>query len=155
MKPDIQAKMTISFGTLNGGFKAEQSEDRAKKSIKEFHLAQETKTVILCCMERRAWNSKSANMSPLARRGVILLVCIGLLALQPEEVSGLRSIDLALKLDKVQSPFLKHLRVLKVVAVDDFHTKLNLAPAPSVMVDPNQSNKRRVRKGSDPIHNRC
>lgn len=94
-------------------------------------------------------------MSPLARRGVILLVCIGLLALQPEEVSGLRSIDLALKWDKVQSPFFKHLRVLKVVAVDDFHTKLNLAPAPSVMVDPNQSNKRRVRKGSDPIHNRC
>lgn len=58
MKPDIEAKMTISFGTLNGGFKAEQSEDRAKKSIKEFHLAQETKIVILCCMERRAWNSK-------------------------------------------------------------------------------------------------
>ena len=94
-------------------------------------------------------------MSPLAHRGVILLVCIGLLALQPEKVSGLRSIDLALKWDKVQSPFLKHLRVLKVVAVDDFHAKLNLAPAPSVMVDPNQSNKRRVRKGSDPIHNRC
>ncbi|GMY15623.1 clavata3/esr (cle)-related protein 45 [Fagus crenata] len=92
-------------------------------------------------------------MSPLAYRGVIL-VCIGLLALQLEEVSGLRSIDLALKWDKVQSPFLKHLRVLKVVAVEDLHTKLNLAPAPSIVFDPNQSNKRTVRKGSDPIHNR-
>ena len=38
MKPDIEVKMTISFVTLNEGFKAEQSEDRAKKSIKEFHL---------------------------------------------------------------------------------------------------------------------
>jgi hypothetical protein len=94
-------------------------------------------------------------MGPLAYRAVILLACIGLLALQPEEVSGLRSIDLALKWGKGQSPFLKHLRVLEVVAEEDVHMKLNLAPAPSIMFDPNQSNKRSVRKGSDPIHNRC
>ncbi|XP_062169129.1 CLAVATA3/ESR (CLE)-related protein 45 [Alnus glutinosa] len=94
-------------------------------------------------------------MGPLASRGVFLLVCIGLLALQPEQVSGLRSIDLALKWGEGQSPFLKHLRVLAVVAEEeDVHMKLSLAPAPSIMFDPNQSNKRSVRKGSDPIHNR-
>jgi hypothetical protein len=32
---------------LNGGFRPEISQERAKKSIKEFHLAQETKIVIL------------------------------------------------------------------------------------------------------------
>lgn len=94
-------------------------------------------------------------MGPLVCRGVILLVCMGVLALQPDEVAGLRSIGLALKWDKVQLPFLEHLRVLEAVAVEDTHTKLSLAPAPSIMFDPNQSNKRRVRKGSDPIHNRC
>ncbi|KAG2675599.1 hypothetical protein I3843_12G013100 [Carya illinoinensis] len=94
-------------------------------------------------------------MSLLAYRGVIFLVCIGVLALQPEETAGLRSIDLALKWDRAKLPFLKHLRDLQVVAVEDMHTELALAPAPSVMFDPNQSNKRTVRKGSDPIHNRC
>lgn len=93
-------------------------------------------------------------MGPLAYRGVFLLVCIGLLALQPQQASGLRSIDLALKWGQGKSPFLKHLRVLAGVAEEDVHMKLNLAPAPSIMFDPNQSNKRSVRKGSDPIHNR-
>ncbi len=54
------SQMCISFETLNGGFRAGQSEESAKKSIKEFHLAQETKIVISCCMERRAWNSKAS-----------------------------------------------------------------------------------------------
>ncbi|XWS37352.1 hypothetical protein CRYUN_Cryun19dG0035500 [Craigia yunnanensis] len=89
-------------------------------------------------------------------RGFILLACIGLLALQPEIVSGLRGIDLALKWDKGLFPFVQNSRILKaVVAVDSLQTRQNLAPAPSMMFDPNQSNKRRVRKGSDPIHNRC
>ncbi|XVF09068.1 hypothetical protein REPUB_Repub07fG0059200 [Reevesia pubescens] len=88
-------------------------------------------------------------------RGFILLACIGLLVLQPEMVSGLRSIDLALKWDKGLLPFVQNSRILEAVAVDSFQTRQNLAPAPSMMFDPNQSNKRRVKKGSDPIHNRC
>lgn len=94
-------------------------------------------------------------MGPLTYRGIILIVCAGLLAFQPEEAAGLRRIDLALRWEKAQLPSLKHWRLLKGVAVEDLHTKLNLAPAPSVIFDPNQSNKRRVRQGSDPIHNRC
>ena len=88
-------------------------------------------------------------------RGFILLACIGFLLLQPEMVSGLRGIDLALKWDKRLLPFVQNSRILKADAVDSFQTRQNLAPAPSMMFDPNQSNKRRVKKGSDPIHNRC
>ncbi|XVF11922.1 hypothetical protein REPUB_Repub08aG0069800 [Reevesia pubescens] len=88
-------------------------------------------------------------------RGFILLACIGLLVLQPEMVSGSRGIDLALKWDKGLLPFVQNSRILKGVAVDSLQTRQNLAPAPSMVFDPNQSNKRRVKKGSDPIHNRC
>ena len=90
-------------------------------------------------------------------RGFILLACIGLLVLQPEMVSGLRGIDLALKWDKGLLPFVKNSRILKAVAVDYWQTRQNLAPAPAplMMFDLNQSNKRGVKKGSDPIHNRC
>lgn len=83
-----------------------------------------------------------------ACRVVILVVCIGFLSIQPQQVSGLGSIDLALR-------FLRNSRVLKGVAVEQLGAKLSIAPSPSTMFDPNQSNKRRVRRGSDPIHNRC
>ncbi|XWS51134.1 hypothetical protein CRYUN_Cryun12cG0150700 [Craigia yunnanensis] len=91
-------------------------------------------------------------------RGFLILACIGLLVLQPEMVSGMRGIDLALRLDKGLLPFVQNSRILKAfVAVDALQTRQNLAPAPapSMMFDPNQSNKRGVKKGSDPIHNRC
>ncbi|KAK9926014.1 hypothetical protein M0R45_023270 [Rubus argutus] len=94
-------------------------------------------------------------MGFLAYRGAILLVCIGFLALQPEKVSGLRSMDLALRWDKGHFSFLNSLHVVKAVAVEDLQAKLSLAPAPAMTFDPSQSNKRKVRKGSDPIHNRC
>ncbi|KAL4326443.1 hypothetical protein HN51_033579 [Arachis hypogaea] len=82
-------------------------------------------------------------------RGFFILVCvIGVLASQPCMVSGLRSQDLALKWDKGRS------RILKAVTVEDLQSKLDVAPAPSMTFDPNQSNKRTVKKGSDPIHNR-
>ncbi|XVF54308.1 hypothetical protein PTKIN_Ptkin05aG0170800 [Pterospermum kingtungense] len=89
-------------------------------------------------------------------RGFILL-CIVLLVLQPADmVCGLRGIDVALRWDKGLLPFVKNSRILKaVVAVDSLQTRQNLASAPSMMFDPNQSNKRGVKKGSDPIHNRC
>ncbi|CAL9031289.1 unnamed protein product [Prunus brigantina] len=85
------------------------------------------------------------------------LACLNLnsTALQPEKVSGLRSMDLALRWDKGHMSFLKSLHLVKAVAVEDLQAKLSLAPAPSMTFDPNQLNKRKVRKGSDPIHNRC
>lgn len=83
-----------------------------------------------------------------ACRVVVFLVFVGLLFTQPGQVSGLRSVDLALR-------FLRNSRVLKGVDVQELHENMNMAPTPSMMFDPNQSNKRRVRRGSDPIHNRC
>ncbi|KAJ7956399.1 CLAVATA3/ESR (CLE)-related protein 45 [Quillaja saponaria] len=94
-------------------------------------------------------------MNCLVTRGLFVLVCIGFLACQPNKVSGLRSIDLALRWNNRQLPFVRSFRILKAASMEDLQSKLNLAPAPSMTFDPNQSNKRTVRKGSDPIHNRC
>jgi len=95
-------------------------------------------------------------MSLLSFRGFFVLVCVGILASQPGMVSGLRSKDLALKWDHKQSPPLAQIaQDLKAVAMEDLQSQLDLAPAPSLTFDPNQSNKRTVQKGSDPIHNRC
>ncbi|GMN45627.1 hypothetical protein TIFTF001_014813 [Ficus carica] len=87
---------------------------------------------------------------------VFLLSCIGILVLHPQNASALRSKDLALRWDKAKlPPFLADLHIFKSVSLDDLQRNLDLAPAPSMTFDPNQSNKRRVRRGSDPIHNRC
>lgn len=94
-------------------------------------------------------------MALLVYRGIILLACIGFLVLQPDRASGLRKIDLVLRWDKELLPFVRHSRILKAAALKDLQTIPSLAPAPSTMFDPNQSDKRQVRKGSDPIHNRC
>ncbi|KAE9602185.1 hypothetical protein Lal_00049706 [Lupinus albus] len=97
-------------------------------------------------------------MSLLTFRGSFVLVCVvGLLASQPFKVSCLRSKDLALRSNAAQLSFLRSFRILKAVAMKDMQSKLNLAPTtPSTTFDPNnQSNKRTVGKGSDPIHNRC
>ncbi|PKI63256.1 hypothetical protein CRG98_016441 [Punica granatum] len=58
----------------------------------------------------------------------------------PADVSGMTSTDLAPRPDLVTVP-----APLK---------RQSLAPTPSVMIDPNLSNKRRVRRGPDPIHNK-
>jgi len=98
--------------------------------------------------------TKKRNMSLLSFRGFIVLVCVGILASQPFKVSGLRSKDLALRWDEGLLPFVRSFRILKAVAVEDLQSKVELVPAPSMTFDPNQSNKRTVRKGPDPIHNR-
>ncbi|KAK3225403.1 hypothetical protein Dsin_005265 [Dipteronia sinensis] len=85
---------------------------------------------------------------------LILLICVGFLALQIDKVCGLRSINLVIRWDKEQLPFVPTSRILKAVALKDLQTNPGFAPAPSKAFDPNQSNKRRVRRGSDPIHNR-
>ncbi|XAR50047.1 hypothetical protein NMG60_11004268 [Bertholletia excelsa] len=51
--------------------------------------------------------------------------------------------------DRGRLLFRTHPRILKVVGAGDF------APAPSTPVDLNPWSNRRVRRGSDPIHNRC
>ncbi|KAG8485874.1 hypothetical protein CXB51_020189 [Gossypium anomalum] len=57
--------------------------------------------------------------------------------------------------DLALTPFVKHSRILKLVVVDSLRTRQSLVPGPSMAFDPNQSNKRIVKKGSNPIHNRC
>ncbi|KAG6589506.1 hypothetical protein SDJN03_14929, partial [Cucurbita argyrosperma subsp. sororia] len=74
--------------------------------------------------------------------------------LQPQTASGLATIDVALKWVAFKSP------AIHTHKADDSEKKLNMknmnvAPSPAMNFDPNQSNKRRVKKGSDPIHNRC
>ncbi|KAK7265796.1 hypothetical protein RJT34_33419 [Clitoria ternatea] len=93
-------------------------------------------------------------MSLLTFRCFFVLVCVGILASQPRKASGLRSKDLALRLDEGLLPFVGSFRVLKAVSMEDLQSNVELAPAPSMTFDPYQSNKRTVRKGSDPIHNR-
>ncbi|KAB2053409.1 hypothetical protein E1A91_A12G191200v1 [Gossypium mustelinum] len=89
-------------------------------------------------------------------RGFILVSCIALLVFQTQIVSAMRGIDLALKWDKGLSPLVENSRILGAVgSVDSLQTPPSLAPAPSIIFDPNRSNKRSVKKGSDPIHNRC
>ncbi|XVF43117.1 hypothetical protein PTKIN_Ptkin02bG0014800 [Pterospermum kingtungense] len=81
-----------------------------------------------------------------AQRVLIFLIFFGLLAVQPDRVHGLRSIDLVLRHHHQQ-------RVLMAVDVKGMSTEVKPAPVNSSF-DPNQSSKRRVRRGSDPIHNR-
>ncbi|KEH33467.1 hypothetical protein MtrunA17_Chr3g0092351 [Medicago truncatula] len=82
-------------------------------------------------------------MSFLVLRGFFILVCVWMLASQPYIACGLRTKDL------VQ---ISH--VLKGDAMEGLESKMDLAPSPSMTFDANQSNKRTVKKGSNPIHNR-
>ncbi|MBA0718230.1 hypothetical protein Golax_005985 [Gossypium laxum] len=79
-----------------------------------------------------------------AQRVIILVILLGLLALQPVEVSGLRNIDFV---------FRRSQRVLKAVDTKGMSTEKKTAFVNNKF-DPNRSSKRRVRRGSDPIHNR-
>nr|GMC52644.1 CLAVATA3/ESR (CLE)-related protein 45 [Ipomoea batatas] len=78
---------------------------------------------------------------------IILALSIAFfVSFQLDKASALSSMDLALRGS----------RVLETVAMQDLHNaQMNAAEAPSRTLDPNQSDKRTVRKGSDPIHNRC
>ncbi|KAL0416616.1 UNVERIFIED_CONTAM: hypothetical protein Slati_3493500 [Sesamum latifolium] len=88
-------------------------------------------------------------MSCLAYRIILLAVfVVGLLSVQPTDVSASRSIDLAVR----------HSRVLKAGAgaLQDLNVPRDIAPSPATTFDPmTESQKRRVRRGSDPIHNKC
>lgn len=88
------------------------------------------------------------------QRALILLICIGFLAVKPDKVSGMRSIDLVLRQnrhDHMLAP--KNQRILKAVSMEDLN-KGEKSATVNKKFDLNQSSKRRVRRGSDPIHNR-
>lgn len=81
----------------------------------------------------------------------MIVVCVVFLSTQSQTVSALGSIGLALRWGEGRL-FSRNSRLLKDVK-GEVDRKLNIAPTPAMMFDPNQSNKRRIRRGSDPIHN--
>ncbi|KAF3586167.1 hypothetical protein F2Q69_00027071 [Brassica cretica] len=92
-------------------------------------------------------------MGVLVRRDMFLLLGIAFFVLQTDKVSSLRwERDMRLQLLTVH-PF----RVLEESSSSSKEGNLNTNGdlAPSVMHDPNQSVKRKIGRGSDPIHNKC
>ncbi|KAI4365919.1 hypothetical protein MLD38_021857 [Melastoma candidum] len=83
----------------------------------------------------------------------IVLICMQVLFLLPHNSSALRSRDFVLGRHQNRD-------LLAVFASlplpNTLREELGLAPMPSAMkFDPNQTEKRRVPRGSDPIHNKC
>lgn len=86
------------------------------------------------------------------QRVFILVICIGLLVVQP--VSGLRSIGLAIRWSKEDDrQVVTNQRLLKEVVKEEVNVEKKAATL-NKKLDPYQSSKRRVRRGADPIHNR-
>ncbi|KAL1207862.1 hypothetical protein V5N11_014028 [Cardamine amara subsp. amara] len=88
----------------------------------------------------------------IRHRGMVLLLVIAFLALQTDKVSGLRwDRDMRLQL-----LFVHPLRVLEESESESSSKEGNrdLAPSPMVISEPNQSVKRMIGRGSDPIHNK-
>ena len=89
-----------------------------------------------------------------AQRVLIFLIFFGLLVVQPDKVSGLRSIDLVFRHSQEENGIAtRNQRILKAVDMKGMSTEKKPAPVNNTF-DPNQSSKRRVRRGSDPIHNK-
>lgn len=92
--------------------------------------------------------------SLFSRKGlsfVLFVACFLLCFLQQPQTTanGLSTIDVALKWVAFKST------IINTHKADSSVKKLNLAaPSPAMNFGPNQSNKRGVKKGSDPIHNR-
>lgn len=84
-------------------------------------------------------------------RLLVILLFISIALQTPEKVYGLRNIDLVLRRNAAEiKP-----STSKEANVVGFDVKKELeAPSPSTF-DLNRTSKRRVRRGSDPIHNRC
>ncbi|KAF8114336.1 hypothetical protein N665_0039s0099 [Sinapis alba] len=92
----------------------------------------------------------------IRHRGTFLLLVIAFFVLQTDnKVSSLRwERDMRLQLLTVHP-----LRVLEESSSSsregNLDTNGDLAPSSFVMSDPNQSVKRMIGRGSDPIHNKC
>ena len=94
------------------------------------------------------------NMVFSTQRLFILLICIGFFTVEPAKGSSLRSIYIVLRWSKEDDgPALNYQRTLNAVEMQTVNTEKEHAPVNKTL-DPNQSSKRRVRRGSDPIHNR-
>lgn len=79
-------------------------------------------------------------------RSLFLLLCVGLLASHPQQVSArLRGIDPHMMI-------IKNHRMLMEADTNTLPTEKKSADDHAF--DPYQSSKRKVRRGSDPIHNR-
>lgn len=90
-----------------------------------------------------------------AQRLFILLVCIGLLVVHPVKVTGLRSVDLALRWRKEHDGVAHtNQRMLKEFATKKLDAEKKPVAVSKNIIDPYQASKRTFRKGSDPIHNR-
>nr|KYP65805.1 hypothetical protein KK1_012071 [Cajanus cajan] len=102
-------------------------------------------------------------------RTIILLLFVGFfISIQLENVLGLRSSEIALRhSEEDQRILLQNQHTLKATEKELLNTKKNSGSANNRLdhakkksanfnneFDPNQSNKRRVPRGSDPIHNR-
>ncbi|MQL96730.1 hypothetical protein Taro_029413 [Colocasia esculenta] len=88
-----------------------------------------------------------------AHRLLALVVLVGFLAAQPEKACGLRSIGFVLRWTDEETAAGKSRHALEDVELD-VNVDVQLAPAP-LSFDLNRTSKRRVPRGSDPIHNRC
>ncbi|CAN6549163.1 hypothetical protein ACFX13_021348 [Malus domestica] len=88
---------------------------------------------------------------------ILLLICIGFLVVQPDEVFALTSIGAALRQNRDQDHrwiLPRNQRSLKAVTMEEMSTEKKNSTNTNNF-DLNQSSKRRVRRGSDPIHNRA
>lgn len=87
----------------------------------------------------------------------MILICMGLLVSHLEKVSGIRGIEIALRWSREDRWLMEKNQQKLEAAGDDTKGGLNtkMRPAtPSQNSETFQSSKRKVRKGSDPIHNR-
>ncbi|KAF8021474.1 hypothetical protein BT93_G1806 [Corymbia citriodora subsp. variegata] len=92
-------------------------------------------------------------MNVLVQRTFIFVILVGSLAVNPSQASGLTSIELlARKAGEDQHIASLSRRLLKDTSKELLTGKASASKAASF--NPNQSSKRQVRGGSDPIHNR-
>nr|GMD85579.1 RING/FYVE/PHD zinc finger superfamily protein isoform 5 [Ipomoea batatas] len=97
-------------------------------------------------------STKTMNFT--TRHAFMLLIFIGLLAVHQEGVSAIRDIDHFLRLSGEDVRVtMKNSRVLEQDVATGLNTHMKPMPTQKKL-DPYQSSKRTVHKGSDPIHNR-
>ncbi|KAF7809123.1 CLAVATA3/ESR (CLE)-related protein 45 [Senna tora] len=88
-------------------------------------------------------------------RVLVLVLCVGFLSVQPEKALGIRNLVHPLRqIQEDHRIMLQSEPTPKATSMQEVNTKKKSANANNKRNDPNRSSKRRVRRGSDPIHNR-